>query len=282
MTCTVHGSPPRRDPAPRPRSYKGCRMLRTPDALRALCDRPRRLLAVFAHPDDEAYGCSGQLARAAARADTAVVLLCLTNGEASTVLAADGLDPDGIARLRAGRMQRVAERLGLDGLLLPGLPDGRLAREPLSALGAAVGDVVDAFDPQVVISHDPRGVNAHPDHIAAHWAVRRGLEGRAVRRLAMIVYLQEMADALRPRLLFPTPEAEVDAVVRLDAREARAKEDCLRIHEALVTVLDDGPDDLLRRPAVERYDFLGETLAPPVADVFEGLSAPMASRAGAP
>ena len=43
------------------------------------------------------------------------------------------------------------------------------------------------------------------------------------------------------------------------------------ITEALVTVLDDGPEDLLRRPAVERYDFLGETLSPPVTDVFAGL-----------
>jgi LmbE family N-acetylglucosaminyl deacetylase len=248
-------------------------MLRSSDALRALCDRPRRLLAVFAHPDDEAYGCSGQLARAAARDDTATVLLCLTSGEASTGFADRGLDRGGIARLREGRMERVAERLGVDGLLLPGLPDGRLAREPLAVLGDAVGAVLDAFDPHVVIGHDPRGVNAHPDHIAAHWAVRRGLEGRTARRFAMIAYLQEMADAVQPRLLFPTPESEVDAVVRLDAREARAKEDCLRIHEALVTVLDDGPEELLRRPAVERYDFLGESLAPPVDDVFEGLPA---------
>lgn len=246
-------------------------MQNTVDELPALRDRPRRLLAVFAHPDDEAYGCAGQLARAAARDDTAVVLLCLTSGEASTVLAAEGLDRDAIRRLREGRMARVAKRLGADALLLPGLPDGRLAREPLPVLRDAVGAVLDALDPQVVLSHDPRGVNAHPDHIAAHWAVRAGMDGRASRRFAMLAYLQEMADAVSPRLLFPTPEAAVDAVVELDAEEARAKEDCLRIHDALVTIVDDGPKDLLRRPAVERYDFLGEAFTPPVADVFDAL-----------
>lgn len=246
-------------------------MRSTPDALRALREHPRRLLAVFAHPDDEAYGCSGQLARAACRDDTATVLLCLTSGEASTVLASGGLDRAGIVRLREERMRRVADRLGVDSLLLPRLPDGRLAHEPLAVLGETVGEVLDAFDPQVVISHDPRGVNAHPDHIAAHWAVRRGMEGRGPRRFAMIAYLQEMADAVQPRLLFPTPESAIDAVVKLDAREARAKEDCLRIHDALVTILDEGPEELLRRPAVERYDFFGEAMSPPVADVFEGL-----------
>lgn len=187
------------------------------------------------------------------------------------MLAAEGLDRERIARLREGRLERVAERLGLDGLVVPGLPDGRLAREPLAVLGDAVGEILDAFDPQVVIGHDPRGVNGHPDHIAAHWAVRRALEGRGPRRFAMVAYLQDTADAVTPRLLFPTAESEIDAVVDLDVREARAKEDCLRIHEALVTIFDDGPETLLRRPPVERYDFLGEAFAPPVVDVFERL-----------
>ena len=246
-------------------------MLRTADELRVLRGKPRRLLAAFAHPDDEAYGCSGQLARAAARDDTAIVLLCLTSGEASTVYAERGLDPEGIRALREGRMERVAERLGVDGLIMPRLPDGRLAHEPMGVLAGTVGEVLDAFDPQVVIGHDPRGVNGHADHIAAHWAIRAGLQGRGDRRFAMLAYLQEMADAVSPRLLFPTPEADVHAVVELDAQEARAKEDCLRIHEALVTVLDEGPEDLLRRPPVERYVFLGERTGDRVADVFDGL-----------
>jgi len=246
-------------------------MEREPAALAPLRIRPRRLLAVFAHPDDEAYGCSGALARHAARDDTAVVLLCLTRGEASSVLAARGLDREAIGRLREERLVRVGTRLGLDGLVVAGLPDGSLAREPLAHLGRTVGEVLAALDPQVVIGHDPRGVNGHADHVAAHWAVRRALEDGPRRRLAMIAYLQEMVDAIKPRLLFPTPEADVDAVYDLDERERRAKEDCLRIHEALVTVVDDGPEGLLRRPAVERYDFLGESVRPPASDLFAGL-----------
>lgn len=243
-------------------------MHRSAAALRELCDHPRRLLAVFAHPDDEAYGCAGALARAGADDEAAAVLCCLTRGEASTVLAADGLDREAIARLREDRLVRVGNRLALDGLIVPGLPDGRLAREPLARLGDAVAQVLDAFDPQVVVTHDPRGVNAHPDHIAAHWAVRRALEGRAPRRLAMIVYLQEMADAIAPRLLFPTPEAEVDVVLDLSPTEIEAKEACLRIHEALVTLRPEGGEGLLVRPPVERYDLLREDLSPPSGDLF--------------
>jgi len=243
-------------------------MLRAVDSLSVLRSRPKRLLAVFAHPDDEAYGAAGVLARAGACDATAAVLLTLTNGEASTVMAAEGLDREAVARKRSRRMEAVAERLGLDGLLLPGLPDGALAEEPLARLGDVVGEAIDAFAPQVVIAVDPRGVNGHPDNIASHWAVRRALEGRAPRRLAQLVYLQETADAVKPRLLFPVPETAVDAVIRLDASETDAKEDCLRIHDALATVKEDGPEDLLYRPPIERFDFLGKPHDPPLGDLF--------------
>lgn len=243
-------------------------MHRTVESLAALRESPRRLLAVFAHPDDEAYGCAGALARAGADDDTAAVLLTLTNGEASTVLAAEGNGRDEVARVRAARMEAVAERLALDALLLPGLPDGDLAAVPLERLGATVGAAIDAFDPQVVIAPDPRGVNAHPDHIAAHWAVRRGLEGRPPRRFAQLVYLQDTADAVKPRLLFAVPESRVDVRVALSPDEVDAKEDCLRIHEALVTLKPGAHADLIVRPGVELFDCLGEGFDPPLDDLF--------------
>ncbi len=245
------------------------------DPLRALAARPRRLLAVFAHPDDESYGCAGTLARAAIDPHAGVVLLTLTSGEASTVLAAQGMSREAVRREREARMERVAERLGLDRLLLPRLPDGRLASRPLGEVGGLVRSVVDAFRPDVVVAQDARGVNGHPDHIAAHWAVRYALEGgddgRAdapAPRLATIVYTREVAEMAKPRLIFATPEEEIDVVVRLSAAEIDAKEDCLCIHDAIVT-LKDAPDATrLRRPAVEHYDLPHEPHDPPLDDLY--------------
>ena len=57
----------------------------TPAELESLRGRPRRLLAVFPHPDDEAYGAAGALARAGRDPGAAAVLLCLTRGEASSM-----------------------------------------------------------------------------------------------------------------------------------------------------------------------------------------------------
>ena len=241
-------------------------MIPTAEGLESLRPRARRLLAVFPHPDDESYGCAGTLKRLAADPDAATVLLCLTRGEASEMGPARGLSQEEVSDLRAQRMDEVGRILALDGLILGDFPDGRLARCALDDVSAAIDAVLAAFEPQVVIAHDPRGVNAHADHIATHWALRHALLGREI-RLAMLAYPATLCEEIKPRLLFPTPEDEIDAILHLTEDEIDAKERCLRIHEAFVT-LRDAAGTLLRRPPVERYDFLGEERSPPVSDVF--------------
>lgn len=248
-------------------------ILRTIDDLKSLRDRPRRILAIFPHPDDEAYGCSGALARAGMDADTAAVLYCLTRGEASSMAAEFGMTPSEVGDMRKGRLEEVARILDLDALVVGEFPDARLARVPLPESAAAVRAAIDAFRPQVVIGHDPRGVNGHLDHVASHWIVRRAMEDSDPFRFAMVAYGPEVCEVVKPRLLFPTPEEEMDAIVTLNEEEARRKEACLRAHDALVTldeaVAEEGK--LLWRPAVETYDFLGEEFDPPAADLFAGI-----------
>jgi LmbE family N-acetylglucosaminyl deacetylase len=235
--------------------------------LSAFRGRTRRVLAIFPHPDDESYGPAGTLHQLGRDPDNATAVYIMTRGEASSMGPERGLDADQVATLRRERLARVDEVLGLDAMLLGRFPDGGMARRPLIELAGAVGAALDAFSPQVVIAHDPRGVNAHPDHIATHWAVRAALAERPGIRLAMLAYLQEAADLVAPRLLFATPEAEVDCVVQLDQAAVDAKQEALDIHEAIVTLKDDGSDRLLR-PPIERYDFLGESFDPPLENLF--------------
>ncbi len=244
-------------------------VVRTASGLVTHCARPRRLLAVFAHPDDEAYGCAGALARAGADPEAATVLLTLTRGEASSMGARLGLSPAEVGALREARLLEVADLVGLDGLLVPGLPDGRLARLDLDAVAAPIAETVAAFAPQVVVTHDARGVNGHPDHIAVHWAVRRALAAVRGTRLALVAYPPETAESARPRLLFATPTEEIDATLVLSAAEIDAKEACLRLHEGLVTLRASGPSEgLIVRPPVEHYDILGASFDPPVSDLW--------------
>jgi LmbE family N-acetylglucosaminyl deacetylase len=242
--------------------------IRSAEGLTALRERARRLLVVLPHPDDESYGCAGTLARLGADPDAATVFLCLTRGEASSMGPQRGMSRDEVAALRARRLEEVAAVVDLDGLLIADLPDGGMARRPLDELTAPIRAALESFRPGVVIGHDPRGVNAHPDHIASHWALRDALRDRKDVRFAMLAYPADLCEAVKPRLLFPTPEDEIDVAIHLTDEETEKKERCLRIHEALVTLLPDGEPGLLHRPPIERYDLFGEELEPPADDLF--------------
>jgi LmbE family N-acetylglucosaminyl deacetylase len=248
-------------------------LARTTRELIRLRAKPRRILAVFPHPDDEAYGCSGALARAGLDPDAAAVLFCLTRGEASSMAAEFGLTPSEIGEMREGRLREVAGILGLDGLIVGNFPDSRLARVEVRQVASEIRAVLEALRPQVVIGHDPRGVNAHLDHVASHWTLRRALEDRPEIRFAMVAYGPEVCEAIKPRLLLSTPEEEMDAILHLSEGEAGRKEACLRVHDALVSLDRETAKakGLLWRPPVETYDFLGEDCTPAVDDLFAGI-----------
>ena len=249
-------------------------LIRNAADLAPLKSRSRRVLAIFPHPDDESYGPSGTLYRIARDPDSATAVYIMTRGEASSMGPQKGLTREQVADLRRGRLEQVDRILGLDALLIGDFPDSGMAHARLEDMAAAIGACLDALRPQVVIAHDARGVNAHPDHIAAHWALRAALAGRDTIRLAMLAYNEDLAEAIKPRLLFATPEAEVDCVIDLDTAETDAKQACLDVHEAIVTLRDDPTDDRLLRPPLERYSFLRESFDPPTNNLFEGLLGP--------
>ena len=58
-------------------------------------------------------------------------------------------------------------------------------------------------------------------------------------------------------------------VLELSPAEAEAKEACLRVHDALVTLRDDADPARFLRPAIEHFDFLGEEFDPPLTDLFD-------------
>jgi N-acetylglucosamine malate deacetylase 1 len=150
------------------------------------------VLAVGAHPDDEAIGCGGTLRRHAEKGDT-VRAVFLTSGEAG----GQGIEAPGDVREREART--AAGILGIDDVEFWREPDGSLR-----AGGAVVDRLrlkLEELEPDsVYVSHSHE---MHPDHRAATRAV-----ARAVTRL----------DRSRPRPLVKlfeiwTPLRRIDEVV---------------------------------------------------------------------
>lgn len=64
---------------------------------------PLTLMAVHAHPDDEAIGTGGVLARAAAEGIRTVLVTC-TGGEVGEIAPATGATPETLAAIRKGEL----------------------------------------------------------------------------------------------------------------------------------------------------------------------------------
>jgi LmbE family N-acetylglucosaminyl deacetylase len=131
-------------------------------------DRPRTLLAVFAHPDDETL--IGPLLAAYARRGVRVRLAIVTDG-AQGVRPHAGI-PAGpeLARARAEEARCSCRALGIDPPVLLGFGDGELGRAarppwaPLAEVEHAVAKVLADVRPEAVITFGPEGGYGHPDH----------------------------------------------------------------------------------------------------------------------
>lgn len=130
-----------------------------------------RLLAVFAHPDDE-ISVGGTLARAVAEG-AAVTLVCATRGEAATIYSPPeyGATAENLAQVRTRELECCCAALGVTDLRWLDWPDGRVAEIDREAAVAQLAALVRAAQPQVVITHAAHGGYAHPDHIAVHQIV---------------------------------------------------------------------------------------------------------------
>ncbi len=141
--------------------------------------KARTLLAVFAHPDDEAFGTGGTLAHYAA-AGARVGLVCATRGEVGEIADPALATPDNLPEVRERELRCAAQTLGVSEVEFLGYRDSGMAgtpenADPLAFVNAPADEVVSRLvgiirrqRPDVVVTFEPNGGYGHPDHIAIH------------------------------------------------------------------------------------------------------------------
>lgn len=141
----------------------------------------RRLLAVHAHPDDEASKGAATTARYAAEGVEVLVVTC-TGGEAGEILNEGLADipPQDIPLLRREEMAASANALGIShhwlGYHDSGWYDvsseqprpGTFAAVPVESAATRLAQIIEDFAPQVMVTYDEKGGYPHPDHIHTH------------------------------------------------------------------------------------------------------------------
>ena len=149
-------------------------MTETPADLSAL-----RVLAMFAHPDDEGFGCGGTLAMLVSRG-AHVTLVCATNGDVGEISDPSLATSETLARVRQEELRNAMRITGVPDVRFLGYrdsgmagtednnhPDALYQAQPESVVDRLV-DIIDEVDPEVVLTHDPTGGYGHPDHVTVY------------------------------------------------------------------------------------------------------------------
>jgi LmbE family N-acetylglucosaminyl deacetylase len=127
--------------------------------------RQPRLLAVFAHPDDETFCAGGTLAKYVA-AGWDVLVVAATRGQAGQIRDPQAATRRTLGQVREREFSAACEQLGVRHARVLDYMDGTLQDvDPVELTGAVVR-IIRAFRPDVVLTFGSDGSYGHPDHIA--------------------------------------------------------------------------------------------------------------------
>lgn len=217
------------------------------------------LMAVHAHPDDEASTTGGILAKYSDEGIRTVLVTC-TNGEMGdgpdgTKPGERGHDEELVAALRRRELEASRRALGVRHLVCLGYRDSGMAGWPsndapnafsnldVESAAAPLVDIMRRYRPDVVVTYDDFGFYGHPDHIQAHRITLAALDATglpaklyfpAVRRSRLPAFRERMVQAgLEPPSFdderFGSPDELIAATV--DCRDhAHAKLAALQAH----------------------------------------------------
>ena len=206
-----------------------------------------RLLACFAHPDDEAFPVGGALA-SHTRRGVDVRLITTTLGEEGEIRQEGSATRDSLGQIREVELSCAVQALRLSSNDVWGYRDSGMQgwdsnNHPKAFINAGADEVVERlvleirrFRPQVLLSFGPDGLYGHPDHIAIsdhtttafHLSAdpsafpeqrAAGLEPHQPHRLFYSVrprgFRRQWAEALRGEGIawpWPSPEQELQGV----------------------------------------------------------------------
>ena len=138
----------------------------------------KKLLGIYAHPDDEGTMGGALLYYSTQGAETGLVYA--TRGEVGEIADPALATPENLGQVREGEMRAAAEVLGVHNLWFLDYRDSGMAGTPENEAPGAfvrvsaaevVGKlvaIIRQFRPQVIVTFDESGAYGHPDHIAIY------------------------------------------------------------------------------------------------------------------
>jgi len=134
-----------------------------------------RILVVLPHPDDEAFGISGTLAKFIAEGSQ-VTYACLTLGQMGRNMGIPAFaNRETLPNIRKEELIAACQAIGIQDLRMLGFHDKTIEFEEREILDEAIRQVYDEIQPTLVFTFLP-GFSVHPDHDATGAAVVRVMD----------------------------------------------------------------------------------------------------------
>jgi LmbE family N-acetylglucosaminyl deacetylase len=126
---------------------------------------------VFAHPDDETWSLAGVFALLVPKGVRGAVWTA-TRGQAGQIAEGSGATRETLPAIREAEERAAMAVVGVERVELGELVDGEVERADQDALTSAVHRFLEREQPDVVVTMEPAGVTAHPDHMAVSAATQ--------------------------------------------------------------------------------------------------------------
>ena len=236
------------------------------------------VLAIFAHPDDEGFGCGGTLALLVAGGHR-VTLICATNGDVGEISDPALATPETLASVRQGELRAAMDLTGIRDVRflnyrdsgMPGWEDNdhpkSLFQAPEEKVVQQIEAVIRELRPDLVITHDPTGGYGHPDHVTICQRTETAVERCRDERGPLLYYVcfprslfQSMWNKMTELGLRPpfsaddtealgTPDDEVTIILNV-SRYVALKKESLERHRTQIE--RDGPFSQLPQDFMEQ------------------------------
>ncbi|OGM21072.1 hypothetical protein A2714_01940 [Candidatus Woesebacteria bacterium RIFCSPHIGHO2_01_FULL_38_9] len=169
----------------------------------------RKTVCIFAHPDDEAFGPSGTIAKFADEGE--VFLICVTNGNDKNNGERE------LIKIRDQELHESSKILGVKKVYCLKYADGELCNNKYHEVVGKIEKILKKIQPDTLITFEARGVSGHIDHMfcsmIASYIFR---ENRYIKRLLYFCMPKVRSLLMKDYFIYFPPgytKKEVDIVV---------------------------------------------------------------------
>jgi LmbE family N-acetylglucosaminyl deacetylase len=132
---------------------------------------PLTVAGVFAHPDDETWSLAGVFALLVPKGVRGAVWTA-TRGQAGQIAEGSGATRETLPQVREAEERAAMAAVGVERVAFGDFVDGQVEQADRDALTTAVHEFLERERPDVVVTMEPTGVTAHPDHMAVSAATQ--------------------------------------------------------------------------------------------------------------